>query len=167
MSSDLQFFGIFRGWLTAVFSNRFSFLLWTSVCPTMTFSSSWPLQSPSRLPARRCLLTALLPPTQSLLPHPKTASDRRLKPSSVRKHQPSFSSTLRRSEADEGHREHDGLSSAASPPVTRLLFAVVSTEGQLARLQDLGFKKEDCKTALLHCKGESSLYTDGRTSEQL
>ncbi|XP_068605139.1 intermembrane lipid transfer protein VPS13D [Brachionichthys hirsutus] len=27
-------------------------------------------------------------------------------------------------------------------------------EGQLARLQDLGFRKEDCKIALLHCKGQ-------------
>lgn len=42
------------------------------------------------------------------------------------------------------------------------LFAVVSTEGQLTRLQDLGFKKEDCRRALLHCKGEESLYTDPR-----
>lgn len=41
--------------------------------------------------------------------------------------------------------------------MTRLFFGVVSTEGQLTRLQDLGFKKEDCKTALLHCKGEESL----------
>uniref|UniRef100_A0A3Q3XBB5 UBA domain-containing protein n=1 Tax=Mola mola TaxID=94237 RepID=A0A3Q3XBB5_MOLML len=27
-------------------------------------------------------------------------------------------------------------------------------EGQLTRLQDLGFRKEDCKRALLHCKGQ-------------
>ncbi|XP_029689291.1 vacuolar protein sorting-associated protein 13D isoform X3 [Takifugu rubripes] len=27
-------------------------------------------------------------------------------------------------------------------------------EGQLTHLQDLGFKKEDCKSALLHCKGQ-------------
>lgn len=28
-----------------------------------------------------------------------------------------------------------------------------SSEGQLARLQDLGFKKEDCRRALILCKG--------------
>ncbi|XP_038577495.1 vacuolar protein sorting-associated protein 13D isoform X3 [Micropterus salmoides] len=27
-------------------------------------------------------------------------------------------------------------------------------EGQLTRLQDLGFRKEDCKRALIHCKGQ-------------
>ncbi|CAJ1055202.1 vacuolar protein sorting-associated protein 13D isoform X2 [Xyrichtys novacula] len=27
-------------------------------------------------------------------------------------------------------------------------------EGQLTRLQDLGFRKEDCKKALIHCKGQ-------------
>ncbi|XP_034152069.1 vacuolar protein sorting-associated protein 13D isoform X4 [Esox lucius] len=27
-------------------------------------------------------------------------------------------------------------------------------EGQLTRLQDLGFRKEDCKSALIHCKGQ-------------
>ncbi|XP_034393657.1 vacuolar protein sorting-associated protein 13D isoform X3 [Cyclopterus lumpus] len=27
-------------------------------------------------------------------------------------------------------------------------------EGQLSRLQDLGFRKEDCKRALIHCKGQ-------------
>lgn len=30
----------------------------------------------------------------------------------------------------------------------------VSAEGQLTHLQDLGFRKEDCKRALIHCKGE-------------
>uniref|UniRef100_A0A3Q3FFG1 Vacuolar protein sorting 13 homolog D n=1 Tax=Labrus bergylta TaxID=56723 RepID=A0A3Q3FFG1_9LABR len=34
----------------------------------------------------------------------------------------------------------------------RLCF--VSAEGQLTRLQDLGFRKEDCKRALIHCKGQ-------------
>lgn len=41
-------------------------------------------------------------------------------------------------------------------PSSALLF---STEGQLTRLQDLGFRKEDCKRALLHCKGVSLLST--------
>lgn len=49
----------------------------------------------------------------------------------------------------------------------RLFFGAVSTEGQLTHLQDLGFKKEDCKTALLHCKGEQSLRTDARTRSRL
>lgn len=31
---------LFMEQLTAVLSDRFSFLLWTSVCPTMTFSCS-------------------------------------------------------------------------------------------------------------------------------
>lgn len=117
--------------------HRSSFRLWTSVCPTTTFSSSWPSPSPSRRPARRCLRRALLlrgPPAQ-----PETASNRRARPSSVR--QPWFWSSERR------------LVRRRSSSLIRLLCAGVSTEGQLTRLQDLGFRKEDCRAALLHCKG--------------
>lgn len=41
--------------------------------------------------------------------------------------------------------------SAGSHPV---VCAVVCAEGQLSHLQDLGFRKDDCKRALMLCKGE-------------
>lgn len=33
----------------------------------------------------------------------------------------------------------------------------VFTESQLTSLEDLGFRKEDCRRALVQCKGESNL----------
>lgn len=138
--------------LTAVLSHRSSFLLWTSACPTTTSSYSWPSQSPSRLSAPR------RPACRPLMPL-KRAADRRGKPSPVCTGQPAGLMLVHSSNTSSS-RFSVTRGEAAAPltccftPKTELFFALVSTEGQLTHLQDLGFKKEDCKSAIFHCKGE-------------
>uniref|UniRef100_UPI0037E8D5D5 intermembrane lipid transfer protein VPS13D n=1 Tax=Semicossyphus pulcher TaxID=241346 RepID=UPI0037E8D5D5 len=47
-----------------------------------------------------------------------------------------------------------GTESTATPKDSFRQKTEALIEGQLNRLQDLGFRKEDCKRALIHCKGQ-------------
>ncbi|KAM6982880.1 intermembrane lipid transfer protein VPS13D isoform 1-T1 [Tautogolabrus adspersus] len=47
-----------------------------------------------------------------------------------------------------------GAESSAPPKDSFRQKTEALIEGQLTRLQDLGFRKEDCKRALIHCKGQ-------------
>ncbi|KAF0036552.1 hypothetical protein F2P81_011864 [Scophthalmus maximus] len=50
--------------------------------------------------------------------------------------------------------DSDLVSETSTSDTSRQQTEALAAEGQLTRLQDLGFRKEDCKRALIHCKGQ-------------